>query len=364
MSGPSVPERDFAEPLVPKLRILSIDGGGIRGLIPAVVLADLERRIAARSPGATLASCFDLIAGTSTGGLIALGLATPGADGEPAISAAEMVGIYGGEEAREIFERPPLRRIPGVGRLSDLIDPKYRLAGLERVLERRFGDRRLAEALTGVLITSYDMREREPRFLKPWQEQAEELRAVDAGLATAAAPTYFPALRVGGAALVDGGVFANNPAIAAAIEALKRTEGEPVAPEDLLVLSLGTGHYERGYDPDRVAGWGALGWVLPAEGEPPLIGAMLDGQSDSADHWAHMLLNHRPGSRPARGSAIGAGPRYFRQQVDLTESVPLDGVAPAQIARLHEYGEALRDARDAEIEALARVLTAPRPAPG
>jgi uncharacterized protein len=350
-----VPPRDFELPLRGKLRILAIDGGGIRGLIPAIVLSRLEELIRARDPDATLASSFQLMAGTSTGGLIALGLATP-REGAPAMSASQMVELYSGEEARTIFGRSAIRRLPGLGRLIDALDPKYEHDGLREVLSARLGDARLGDALTGVVITSYDMQGRAPRFLKPWQPGAEELSAVDAGLATASAPTYFPPQRSGDATLVDGGVFVNNPTIAATMEAMKRQEGDPINTDDLLVVSLGTGQYERAYDPDDVAGWGALGWILPTQGEPPLISAMLDGQSDAAHHWAHILLNHRPGSAPDRGIDLGAGPRYFRLQLNLPEPLPLDGTGPAEIARIAECGELLRDARGAELEALAEAL--------
>ncbi len=357
MANPEVPGREFEAPSRPGFRILAIDGGGIRGLIPAIVLAELERRLQERDPGATLASSFDLIAGTSTGGLIALGLTTPGPDGGPAFDPAAMIELYSGPEAQEIFARPPLERLPGIGHVSDLLDPRYDLEGLERVLERRLGDRTVSEALTGVLVPSYDMHDRTPRFFKPWNEEARRMRAVDAGLATSAAPTYFPALRLGEEALVDGGVFINNPTIAATIEALKRTEGEPLSPEDLLVVSLGTGQHERGYDPDAVAGWGALGWIAPSSGsEPPLIGAMLDGQSDASHHWAHILLNHESGSPVARGVELGAGPRYFRWQLELPAPLPLDGVSEAEIEGLRDCGEALASARADEIDAVAAAV--------
>ena len=358
MGTVEVPPREFEPPARSRFRVLAIDGGGIRGLIPAIVLSRLEELLRERDPELNLASAFGLMAGTSTGGLIALGLASPKADGTPAMSAAEMVDLYSGPEAREIFARPPLRRLPLVDRLTDLLDPKYGLDGLRRVLAGRFGEARLADALTGLLITAYDMQGRQPRFLKPWQPGAEELPAVDAGLATAAAPTYFPPLRSGDATFVDGGVFVNNPAVAATIEAMKR-QAEPLTADDLLVVSLGTGQYERAYDPDRVREWGALGWVLPTQGEPPLISAMLDGQSDAAHHWAHVLLNHEPGTQPERGIDTGAGPRYYRFQLNLPEPLPLDGTGPEEIKRLLECGAALRDARAGELEAIADALATP-----
>ncbi|HKJ35452.1 MAG TPA: patatin-like phospholipase family protein [Solirubrobacterales bacterium] len=359
MAEPGVPRRDFESPGTPKFAILSVDGGGIRGLIPALVLARLERLVADRRPGATLTSGFQLISGTSTGGLIALGLTTPDAEGKPALDARAMVDLYRGPEAQEIFSRPPLERLPVINRASDLLDPRYGLDGLRAVLEDRFGDRTLAEALSGVLVSAYDMQARTPRFFKPWNSEAAEVTAVEAGLATSAAPTYFPALELGEAALVDGGVFVNNPTIAATIEALKRTEGDPLRPEDLLVISVGTGQHERGYDPAKVRGWGQAGWILPGQGgEPPLIGAMLDGQSDASHHWAHILLNHRPGTPVARGPDLGAGPRYFRWQVELPAPLPLDGVSDGDLDRLTECGEALIEGRAAEIEAVAAALVA------
>ena len=360
MSATPPPAREFDRPRQNRFAILSIDGGGIRGLIPALVLERLAASIEQRSPGTDLAAAFDLIAGTSTGGLIALGLAMPDEAGTaPAIDPAAMVEVYEGGEAREIFDRPPLEDVPGLGAASALIDPRYGLENLRRTLERRLGTRTLSEARTGLLIPAYDMAHRVPRFFKPWNEEAARTTAVEAGLATAAAPTYFPALRLRDEALVDGGVFVNNPTIAATIEALKRTEGEPLRPEDLLVVSIGTGEHERGFDPAEVEGWGALGWIAPRDGgEPPLIGAMLDGQSDASDHWAHILLNHEPGTAVARGAGIGAGPRYFRWQVDLPGPLPLDGAEPEQLARLREAGEALIASRAEEIDAVAEALTA------
>jgi patatin-like phospholipase/acyl hydrolase len=357
VSPDPAPRREFSPPKSPRFRILAVDGGGIRGLIPALVLERLEALIKQRDPTATIASSFDLIAGTSTGGLIALALTTPGDDGEPALDPAAMIDLYTGADARQIFTRPPLERLPVVSRVSELLDPKYGLDNLRRVLEARFGERTISEALTGVLVTAYDMKERTTRFFKPWNEEGASLTCVEAGLATCAAPTYFPALELDGGALVDGGVFVNNPTIAAVIEALKRTDGDPIRPEDILVVSIGTGSYERGYEPDRVAGWGALGWILPADhSEPPLVGAMLDGQSDASHHWAHVLLNHDPGAPMAKGANLGAGPRYFRWQIDLPEPIPLDGVSESDIARLRATGEGLIAGREAEFAAVAAAL--------
>jgi predicted acylesterase/phospholipase RssA len=339
-------------------RILAIDGGGIRGLIPARVLRHLEARIGAQGGEATLATQFDLIAGTSTGGLIALALTAPAARGRARMSAADLVELYEGADARAIFRRPLIRRLPVLGRAIDLVLPKYGLGPLEEVLRRRLGEATMAETLGDVLVTAYDMTNREPRFFKRWNRAAPTISIVDAALATAAAPTFFPPHELGAAALIDGGVFASNPTVAAIAEALKRTE-RPAAlgPHDLLVVSLGTGHHEISYAPPATRRWGAADWILPRrDGDPPLIAAMLDGQSDAADHWAHVLLNHVPGTELPPRERLGSGPRYYRYQLELPGPLPLDDPSASSIAVLGERADALIEARADELEALARTL--------
>ncbi|MGI8632332.1 MAG: patatin-like phospholipase family protein [Solirubrobacterales bacterium] len=355
MAVPEIPQRAFAPPPDDAFRILSIDGGGIRGLIPAMVLAHLEELIARERSDATLAESFDLMAGTSTGGLIALGLATPRADGRPAMRAEEMFELYRGPDARRIFSRPFYRRLPGVGRLSELLDPKYGLDSLAEVLAERYGEATLSEALCELLITSYDMKERRPRFFKRYREESARLTAIDAGLATAAAPTYFPAYSLGEEALVDGGVFASNPTIAAIVEALKRTDAGGIERDELLVISLGTGHHESGFEAEEIGGWGAAEWILPKGGDSPLLGAIFDGQSDASDHWAHVLLNHD--SEADATAEPGAGPHYYRFQVDLPEPIPLDATNEDQLQMLQECGWRLIEAHADELEALAEVLS-------
>lgn len=341
--------------------MLAIDGGGIRGLIAARVLRRLEELLRDRGSTEPLARQFDLIAGTSTGGLIALGLTAPDASGNPRMSAADLVELYEGEDARAIFRRPLVRRLPLLGRAIDLVLPKYGLGPLAAVLRRRLGDATMADLAGEAIVTSYDLTGREPRFFKRWTRTAS-VPIVDAALATAAAPTFFPPHEVNGNALIDGGVFAANPAVAAIVEALKRRQGpSPLGPHDLLVVSLGTGHHEISYGATATRRWGAADWVLPRrDQDPPLIAAMLDGQSDAADHWAHVLLNHEPGAELPPRDRTGAGPRYFRYQVELPAPLQLDDPSPESIAILGERADALIEARGAELEALADALVARR----
>jgi uncharacterized protein len=351
-----------------RFRILSVDGGGIRGLIPALVLAELESRVREQAGGErALADCFHLMAGTSTGGLIALGLTVPDPDApeRPRLGAADLVALYR-DEGPEVFERGPAHRVrSGDGWLG----PKYSPEALERVAREHFEQTRLRQALRELVVTAYDMTAREPHFFKRWRAAESDERnptMVDAALATAAAPTYFPSHGLDERALIDGGVFANNPAVAAVAEALKRTATEPahLRPQDLLVVSLGTGVHATGWDQSEVRSWGRLEWIQPREQEPALIGALLDGQSDAADHWAHMILNHEPGEPFPEAAQIGAhGPRYFRLQVRLPGPSGLDDASPTALAALEAAARELIETHAEQLTEIARRLARADPLP-
>jgi len=309
------------------LRILSVDGGGIRGLIPALVLDRLEKQLAGRvGDGTRLADYFHLFAGTSTGGLIALALTSP-----RGVAATELADLYV-EDGPKIFDRGVLDAIGDVGGLAG---PLYEGKPLEDVLKHRLGDSRLSEAKRDLLVTAYDMTERQPFFFKRWRalESADhDYSIVDVGLATSGAPTYFPShgVKVPGDdmphALVDGGVFADDPTVAAIAEALGRSSDPPagLTPHDLFVVSLGTSRYVPRYQQKDVSGWGKIRWVVLGGDEPPLISAFLNGSADGTDYWAHMLLNHKTGDLPPTATAIGHGPRYFRLQVEIPVEVAMD----------------------------------------
>jgi patatin-like phospholipase/acyl hydrolase len=213
-------------------------------------------------------------------------------------------------------------------------------------------------------VTSYDMTNREPYFFKRWRarelpETDRNRPLADAGLATSAAPTYFPSHELDGRALVDGGVFAANPVIVAIVEALKRFGDDPhhLDQDDLMVISIGTGLHEDGYKQEEVRRWGRLGWVLPKRGEPPILGATLGGAADGADHWAHTLLNHPPDPHIS-AAELGHGPRYFRLQVPLSKSVALDDASDRTLTEtLPAIADDLIRSHDAELtEIVDRLL--------
>lgn len=313
--------------------VLAIDGGGIRGLIPAVVLADLEERA-----GAPVAELFDLVAGTSTGGILALGLSV-GA-GAPRWSAADLVGLYE-EHGDEIFHRSPWRTVTSVG---GLIEERYPAGPLEDVLQRYLGEAPVSQALTEVLLTAYDIERRQPYFFKRHKARGERGRDAPmwlAARATAAAPTYFEPARVPAPGLpepervlIDGGVYANNPAMCAWVEANKLFD--PAG--DIVVVSLGTGELTRPITYGEAADWGLAQWAVP------LLGTVLDGVSDTVDHQLDRTLND-------------GDTRYWRLQTELTTgSDDLDDASATNLRALRRRAEDLVAAHDDTLTHLARLL--------
>jgi len=257
-------------------RILAIDGGGIRGLIPALVLTEIESLT-----GKRIAELFDLIAGTSTGGILAAGLTVPDATGKaPMYRAQELVGLYR-DHGEEIFSAGWLRKA-----WSLFVGAEYSPHNLEEHLKKQLGEHRLADAVTGLLITAYDMHEGKAWFFSRLAAQRKADRNFllwEVCRATSAAPTYFPPFKLPNekATLVDGGVFANNPGLCAWVD---DHEGiDPKAP--LMLLSLGTGSVPHPVTFTRARRWGKIRWAQPA------IGAFMDGQSDTAEYQLGRLLD-------------------------------------------------------------------------
>ncbi|MBE8967340.1 patatin-like phospholipase family protein [Nostocales cyanobacterium LEGE 12452] len=279
----------------PKYKILSIDGGGIRGIIPALLLAEIERRT--QKP---IFSLFDLITGTSSGGILALGLTKPRLSSD--VSDNLPVAEYTAEDLLqlfleygvEIFYEPLFERL--LGPLEDIfLQPKYPSESKEEIFRQYFGNATLENNLTEVFVTSYDIEQRIPIFFtnklekqqiesKNFQKLCGGFSLLDAALATSATPTYFAPHRLvnphnSGIAytLIDGGVFANNPAHLAILEAQinsKQKTKKVLNTEDILVVSLGTGSLTSVYPYKEVKNWGLLQWGRP------LLNIMFDGSSE------------------------------------------------------------------------------------
>jgi patatin-like phospholipase/acyl hydrolase len=138
-------------------RVLSIDGGGIRGIIPAMVVAHIERKL--NKPAHEL---FDLLVGTSTGGILALGLSRPGANRPAQFSARRVVKLYE-EQGANIFEYSLWRKLRTVG---GILDEAYSHEVLEDILGKYFAGATLADCEVPTMVTSYDIQNRRTVFLK------------------------------------------------------------------------------------------------------------------------------------------------------------------------------------------------------
>lgn len=212
-----------------KKRILTIDGGGVKGAFPASFLASIESMT-----GKRVSDYFDLIVGTSTGGIIALGMGM-------GMSSTDLRNFYV-EYGPRIFESPPCwKRWPWWKKYGSVTRAKYDPAPLHNALATEFGDRRLGESSVRLVIPSLNLENGEVHIYKTAHHERFKLdykkRAIDVARATSAAPTYFPShVTPSGVPLIDGGVWANNPMAVAVVEALTVLEWSP---KDVHLLSLG-----------------------------------------------------------------------------------------------------------------------------
>ncbi|XP_013681286.2 patatin-like protein 2 [Brassica napus] len=284
--------------------ILSIDGGGIRGIIPATILAFLESELQKLDGNeARLADYFDVVAGTSTGGLVTAMLTAPNKEGRPLLAASEIKEFYL-EHCPKIFPQNHFPFSATKNLVKSLTGPKYDGEYLHQLIHAKLGDTRLHQTLTNVVIPTFDIKHLQPTIFSSYGVKKNPLKnatLADITISTSAAPTYLPAhfFKTHDSAgnvkeynLIDGGVAANNPALVAIGEVTKEiTRGSsdffPIRPNDygrFLVISLGTGtrKSEEKFNANEVAGWGMLSW-LTHDNSTPLIDAFMQASSDMVD---------------------------------------------------------------------------------
>jgi uncharacterized protein len=319
------------------IKILSIDGGGIRGIIPAIVLEEIEKRT-----GTPTAHLFHLVAGTSTGGILAIGLTIPRTPQAPLYTASQLIGLYA-EQGPRIFSRSFWHRLAACGNLRR---GKYPSAGVEQVLLEYFADSRLRDAATDLFITSYEIERSFPFFFRSAiaRERIDyDFPAREVARATSAAPTYFSPMKLPAGTLadhytlVDGGVFANNPAACALVEA-RTTYPEH---NDFLVVSLGTGELNRSFPYQQSKNWGVVRWAMP------VLDVVFDGVSRTVDYQLRQLL---PGENQSK--------RYYRFQSTLDgHNHALDNTSPENITALKALAYQLVERESANLDKLCAELT-------
>jgi patatin-like phospholipase/acyl hydrolase len=258
-----------------KRRILSIDGGGILGTFPAAFLAGLESQL-----DLPIGNYFDLISGTSTGGIIALGLGM-------GLSAAEILRMYE-ENGPEIFGQhgSPLQNFLAnkLRSIRWLYRRKYSSEKLHSTLVSLFGDKKLGEAKHRLVIPAWNAIAQSVYIYKTPHHQRfrtdYKSRIVDAAMATSAAPTYFQQhMSEESIGLIDGGIWANNPIAVAVTEAIGVLKWPA---DELYVLSLGC--LDEAYALPKSAGVGPLA--------NKLVSLFMNGQSHGAMGIAKLLTGH------------------------------------------------------------------------
>ena len=252
-----------------RFQILSLDGGGLRGMFTAAVLAHLEE-----DHGVRVADHFDLIAGTSTGGIIALGLGL-------GMSPRQILEFYTAHGSRIFRDRSRTRGA------RHWVLSKYSVKPLRDALTEVLGDRLFGASTKRLVITSYNLGANDVHLFRTphlshlrrdWRE-----RAVDVALATTAAPTYFPAMSLRGARLVDGGILANNPVMVALTEAIGPLQR---AINEIKAFSVGT-TTDVPRNSRLLDRGGRLTWA------PAAVDVLMRAQSDGATKQARHFLGDK-----------------------------------------------------------------------
>ncbi|MFB2937803.1 CBASS cGAMP-activated phospholipase [Aerosakkonemataceae cyanobacterium BLCC-F154] len=317
-------------------RILCLDGGGIRGVIEAVILAEVEKIV--KVP---LNRYFDLIAGTSTGSILASAIAL-------GKKSEDIIQLYR-QRGKIIF---PYTSIFSPQRLSLMLKyglsaPKYSDKGLIEALQTELGNVKLGDIKSPkLLITAYDTFDRQFIVFKNWQINKPWIDTPlwEVCVCSSSAPTFFPAHLLTTESktysLIDGGIGANNPSACAVAEALRLDH--PI--RDISVLSIGTGDANQAIPYTKVRSWGLVQWIWQGR----LIEVIMDASADVNDYISRQVM-----SPPEMENE--AAPRYFRLQPKIMKDA-IDDASDVNIDRLITLTEVyLRDNKDLLVSFLEHI---------
>jgi patatin-like phospholipase/acyl hydrolase len=322
--------------------ILSIDGGGIKGIIPGMVLVEIEERLKIRTgnPDAYIANYFDFFAGTSTGGILTCLLLCPSKEDptKPRFSAKEALNLYV-ENGSKIFSTKGFKKIlANIGWVTE----KYDAQVFEDILLAYFEDVKLSELIKPCIITAYNIELRKAHFFRQMvaknRGDSRDFYVRDVCRATSAAPTYFSVAEINSLAgvrypLLDGGIFATNPSLSAFVEIKKSPE--ELIPKDIYILSLGTGASKKAYDSDELRDTKAL-FVVPA-----LLDMMMSGATETSHFYMKQIFNF-----------LGIPDHYLRLEPDNLQSVEehLDAADAKNIKKLMSLADRMISKKSAVID--------------
>jgi uncharacterized protein len=351
-----------------QFKILSIDGGGIKGIIPCMILDYIEKKVNTNR----ISDNFDLFAGTSTGGIIALGLTTKKPNENTPYTAAEMLDLYE-QHGKDIFkERAEAQhRYWFIGK-SELGQKPYTATPLESLLNQKFYDAKLSDSVKDIIITSHDIITAMPFYFQSRLAKIEKTNNTQPVIenhfiktvarSTSAAPTFFNPSEVDidgqKTALVDGGVFANNPALIAYGEAKelwriskkkKKTKSSNAnTTEDnddlpFFMLSIGTGNTKKSISLEDVKDKITKNWL-----EHLLKNVLMEGVAESTHYvMQHILPNYE-----------GGEPRYIRLNVDIPEEYSqMDNISDENIEALKNIAEAYINQNKEKLSLIADIIS-------
>ncbi|XP_076917335.1 patatin-like protein 2 isoform X2 [Bidens hawaiensis] len=344
--------------------VLSIDGGGVRGIIPATLLSFLELKLQEiDGPTARISDYFDVIAGTSTGGLMTAMLVVPGDDNRPLYTANDIKEFYF-YHAPKIF--PQKSRIEFINNVAhffgEVIGPKYDGEYLRSIAREVLQNQTLKQTLTDVIIPTFDIKHLQPMIFTT--DDAKEFvwkdaRLSDVCISTSAAPTFFPphyfeTTNSDGTKrefnLIDGGVAANNPTQIAITHITKEiligkhkfSDIESIDGRRMLVLSLGTGIPKRSekYNSHKASRWGLLNWVFN-NGSSPIFDIYSDASSDMVDIHVTTLFR-----------SLNAQKNYLRIQEDnlVGDTSSVDIATDENMKALEDIGRKLLNEKVSRVD--------------
>lgn len=311
--------------------ILCLDGGGMRGIIPVVILKKLEECIRAEGAEKTFSSYFDFIAGTSTGGLIALSLTCPSGLKHVEFSNGSQIDLSELENTymtigKEVFP-PSSSDFFGIGKaVRQIAFDKYSYAGIENLLKGWFEDVPLTKAEVPTLIMAYDIGCGKEAMLRSYSDDG--ILAWEAGRATTAAPTYFAPFEKDDKLLADGGVIANNPSLYAYVEAKK------MYPECKCfhILSIGTAGDVHTTSRDETSG--LLSWI------DQVYPMYTTAQRRTVDYIME-------------DSGLAD---YLRINTPMDTSIKMDDIRDESMKKLYSFGVELSEKYDEQLRLFAKHL--------
>ncbi|PWZ57309.1 Patatin-like protein 2 [Zea mays] len=352
------------------ITVLSIDGGGIRGIIPATILAFLEAKLQELDgPDVRIADYFDVVAGTSTGGLLTAMLTAPDTNERPLFAAKDLARFYI-QHSPKIFRQKNAMGSKLVGKLRMACGPKYDGKYLHAQLRRLLGNMRLDRTLTNVVIPTFDIAYMQPMIFSSFEVGKVMLRSEESWvkvthfnsnicMSTSAAPTYFPPHyfqtrdengRRKAFNLVDGGIAANNPVSKDII--LADDDFFPVMPADygkFMVISLGCGsNRNRRYCAKAAARWGVFSWLFK-DGSAPIIDMFNSASADMYDQLTGSAGSIDDSSKKNMDRLVRIGNKLLdmnvsRVDLETGRNVEVPG-AGTNAERLAKFARQLSDER-------------------